>query len=127
METAVSTGAGNELPDSGHIVSITASRDRAQELASHQGAAKRDWSAALNLINDCFEAVRVAEERAANAENHIAQLSLRLDEQAKTFEARMTAANRRIDAAEARGREAEEWLIRFHDTIMDGFQKTFAA
>ena len=37
---------------------------------------------------------------------------------------RLAAAEKRADAAETRARDAEEWLIKFHDTILDGFQKT---
>lgn len=109
----------------GRIVSLSL-KDRTQELSREAGP-KRDWSAALNIVNDCFEAIRDAEDRAIAADAQRAQLAQRLDEQAKAFEARIAAANKRADVAEARLRESEEWLVRFHDTIMNGFEKTFAA
>lgn len=127
MDTAkVTEPRPNEQQASaGRIVSLGL-KDRTQELSREAGP-KRDWSAALNIVNDCFEAIRDAEERVIAADTQRNQLAQRLDEQAKTYEARVVAANKRADVAEARLREAEEWLARFHDTIMTGFEKTFAA
>jgi hypothetical protein len=85
---------------------------------------QRDWSAALDLVNEAYEAIRIAEERAAAAEDYSKQLTQYHSEQLRVADARLAAAEKRAEAAEARAREAEEWLVKFHDTILDGFQKT---
>ncbi len=87
-------------------------------------AHQRDWSAALDLVNEAYEAIRIAEERAAAAEDYSKQLTQYHSEQLRVADARLAAAEKRAEAAEARARDAEEWLVKFHDTILDGFQKT---
>ncbi len=42
-------------------------------------------------------------------------------EQAKAAEAKIAALEKRLEISEAKAREAEEWLVRFHDAIMSGF------
>ena len=96
------------------------SPDRAGPAPAHQ----RDWSAALDLVNEAYEAIRIAEERAAAAEDYSKQLTQYHSEQLRVADARLAATEKRAEAAEARAREAEEWLVKFHDTILDGFQKT---
>lgn len=87
-------------------------------------APQRDWSAALDLVNEAYEAIRIAEERAAAAEDYSKQLTQYHSEQLRVTDARLAAAEKRAEAAEARARDAEDWLVKFHDTILDGFQKT---
>lgn len=88
---------------------------------------KRDWSSAIDLVNEAFEAIRLADERAVAAENYHQQLIQHHKEQVKSLEGRIAAAEKRADTAEARLKDAESWLARFHDTIVDGFQRTFAS
>jgi hypothetical protein len=33
----------------------------------------------------------------------------------------MSALEKRLEGAESRAKEAEEWLLRFHDAIVEGF------
>ena len=94
--------------------------ERATTPPSHQ----RDWSAALDLVNEAYEAIRLAEERAAAAEDYSKQLTQYHSEQLRVSDARLAASEKRAEVAEARARDAEEWLIKFHDTILDGFQKS---
>jgi hypothetical protein len=94
-----------------------------QPSGERAAAPARDWSAALDLVNEAYEAIRIAEERANGAEAYSTQLGQYHAEQLRVTEARLTAAEKRAEAAEARAREAEEWLVKFHDTILDGFQK----
>ena len=86
----------------------------------------RDWSAALDLVNEAYEAIRIAEERASAAEAYSTQLAQYHAEQLRVAEARLSAAEKRAEVAEARARDAEEWLVKFHDTIVDGFHRTKA-
>ena len=94
--------------------------DRAATGPAHQ----RDWSAALDLVNEAYEAIRIAEERATAAEDYSKQLTQYHSEQLRVADGRLAAAEKRAETAEARARDAEEWLVKFHDTILDGFQKT---
>ena len=96
--------------------------ERASPPTNHQ----RDWSAALDLVNEAYEAIRIAEERAAAAEDYSKQLTQYHSEQLRVADARLAAAEKRAEAAEARARESEDWLVKFHDAILDGFQKTKA-
>ena len=83
---------------------------------------KRDWSSAIDLVNEACEAVRLAEERASTAERYSQQLNQYYAEQVKGLELRLQTAEKRAEAANARAAEAEEWLIRFHDAIVSGFK-----
>jgi hypothetical protein len=83
---------------------------------------KRDWSSAIDLVNEACEAVRLAEERASTAERYSQQLNQYYAEQVRGLELRLQTAEKRAEAANARAAEAEEWLIRFHDAIVSGFK-----
>lgn len=96
----------------------------AERVTTAPAAHQRDWSAALDLVNEAYEAIRIAEERATAAEDYSKQLTQYHSEQLRVADARLAATEKRAEAAEARARDAEEWLVKFHDTILDGFQKT---
>ena len=81
----------------------------------------RDWAAAVDLVNEAAEAVRLADERAQAAERQSQELADYYGEKTKTAEARIAILESRIKSSEAKVREAEEWLVRFHDAIMAGF------
>jgi hypothetical protein len=85
---------------------------------------KRDWSGTLDLINETYQAIRMADERAAAAEEYSRQLTKHFQDQLRAIESRLAATESRAVAAEGRAKEAEEWLVRFHDAIMDGFGKS---
>lgn len=87
-------------------------------------AERRDWGAAIDLINEASNAVRWAEERAQTAEDYPKQLAAFHKEQIKAAEQRATAAEKRAEAALLRAAEAEAWLTRFHDAIVEGFGKS---
>lgn len=91
-------------------------------------APKRDWSAAIELVREASEAIRLSEERATELEARTQDLLQRFREELKSAQARIAASDKRAEEAEARARdsearmrEAEEWLARFHDAILDGF------
>ena len=86
-------------------------------------AERRDWGAAIDLINEASNAVRWAEERAQTAEDYSKQLAAFHKEQMKAAEQRATTAEKRAEAALLRAAEAEAWLTRFHDAIVEGFGK----
>ena len=90
-------------------------------------AVKRDWSGALDLINETYRAIRMADERVVAAEKYNQQLTDHFEEKLRATEARLSATEIRASLAEARAKEAEDWLVRFHDTIVEGFQKTLSS
>lgn len=81
----------------------------------------RDWASAIELINEAAEAVRLADERANAAERYSQELAQYYTEQAKAAELKIAGLEKRLEVTEGKAREAEEWLIRFHDAIMSGF------
>ncbi len=125
MEAAKITENTHVLSSSAGQVVAMSLRDRVQDASSREPTPQRDWSAALNLVNECFEAVRIADTRASASEARVAELTQRIEDQTRMAESRLAVANKRSDVAEARARSAEEWLVKFHDTIVAGFQKTF--
>lgn len=82
---------------------------------------RRDWGAAIDLISEASNAVRWAEERAQTAEDYSKQLAAFHKEQLKAAEQRAVNAEKRAEAALVRAAEAEAWLARFHDAIVEGF------
>jgi hypothetical protein len=81
----------------------------------------RDWASAIELINEAAEAVRLADERANAAERYSQELAQYYTEQAKAAELKIATLEKRLEMTEGKAREAEEWLVRFHDAIMSGF------
>ena len=94
---------------------------RLEPAAETPPAERRDWGAALDLINEASEAVRWAEERAQTAEDYSKQLAIFHKEQLKAADQRVANADKRAEAALQRATEAEAWLTRFHDAIVEGF------
>ncbi len=86
----------------------------------------RDWAAALDLITEASEAVRLAEDRTIAAEQYNQQLTQFFKDQGKATEAKIAAAEKRAELAELRAAEAEEWLARLHDAIVGGFKGVVA-
>jgi hypothetical protein len=65
--------------------------------------------------------MRVAEERTLRAEHYSQQIDQHYRERIDALEARMVRAERRIQSADARAVEAEEWLLRLQGAIENGF------
>jgi hypothetical protein len=84
---------------------------------------KRDWSASLDLIHEATAAIRISEERAAELEQELERTVARALERATALEAQVAAAQTRADLAERRAEEAEEWLARLHDAVVEGFTR----
>lgn len=93
----------------------------APAISSHVGHGARDWAAAVDLISEAAEAVRLADDRAQAAEKYSQELADYYSEQIKTSEAKIAVLESRLKTSDARLRDAEEWLARFHDAIMAGF------
>ncbi|KQP92365.1 hypothetical protein ASF60_16925 [Methylobacterium sp. Leaf113] len=87
---------------------------------------RRDWSASLDLIHEATAAIRISEERAAELEQELERTVTRALERASALEAQVAAAQSRAEQAERRAEEAEEWLARLHDAVVEGFTRKAA-
>ena len=87
-----------------------------------------EWAATLVLVKEACESIRISEERVEALENELEQLTLQSRDDLKKMLARYQAAQEEIKAAtakakafEARAVEAEGWLGRLNEAIVDGF------
>ncbi len=90
--------------------------------------APRDWSAALDLVREASEAIRIRDERATEMEiehrldaERASEEIRSLQEQLDETEVRLAETEARVRLAEARAAEAEAWLAKMHDTIVGSF------
>lgn len=99
------------------------------------GAPLREWSSAIDLIQEASEAIRIGEQRAAELEaqlNHVvtqaSEEMRRLNQQIAAGEQKLARAEERARLAEtragdaeARAGDAEAWLVRLHDAVFAAF------
>lgn len=88
----------------------------------------RDWSSAIDLIQEASEAIRISEERSSELEAQLNQVTAQAAEEMKRLhglvasgEQRLARSEERLKAAEARAVEAEAWLVRMHDAVLTAF------
>jgi hypothetical protein len=84
---------------------------------------RRDWSASLDLIHEATAAIRISEERASELEEELQRTVAQAQERAATLEAQIAVALNRAELAERRADDAEEWLARMHDAVVNGFSR----
>ncbi|NEU10624.1 hypothetical protein G3T14_00585 [Methylobacterium sp. BTF04] len=106
-EPLVALEAPREFPTTGEVVP----------------AGRRDWSSALDLIHEATAAIRISEERQSELEEELRRTVVQAVERARFLEAQVAAAENRADLAEKRASDAEEWLGRLHDAVVDGFTR----
>lgn len=89
----------------------------------------RDYSSALELIQEASEALRIAESRADELEAELQEIAAQasdvirhLKEKVKAGEDEVGRSEQRVRAAETRASEAEAMLARFHDAIVSSFR-----
>lgn len=89
----------------------------------------RDYSSALELIQEASEALRIAESRADDLEAELQEIAAQasdvirhLKEKVQAGEVEIGRSEQRVQAAEARASEAEAMLARFHDAIFSSFR-----
>lgn len=82
---------------------------------------RRDWGAALDMMQEAFEAVRVAEQQNQRLEGAAAEARRHYEAQLRRCEEQIAAVTARAETAERRAAEAESWLERFHAAIVEGF------
>ena len=106
--------------------------DPAAALAALQGgedsAKKKEWASALLLVQEACDSIRFSEERVEALERELEQAVVQSRDDLKQMVSRLQtaqneieAANARADAAEARAHEAENWLARLNEAIVEGF------
>jgi hypothetical protein len=89
---------------------------------------RRDWAAALTLVEEASQAIRMSDERVAELERMLQTQALQMREdllmmqnQLQNAQREVAAAHQRAEAAEARARESEDWLMRLNAAITKGF------
>jgi hypothetical protein len=92
---------------------------------------KAQWNSSLLLVQEACEAIKSSEERVQSLESEIEAMSiahreasLQMAAQLNGAEEEIKAANARARAFEARAIEAEAWLSRLNQAIVNGFGKT---
>lgn len=103
---------------------FAAEEQEAQPVAATPAAPRRDWAAALTLVQEAAEAIRLSEERVeelrreadVQVQQHHADLTA-LHGQLLAAQREIEAANQRARAAEQRAAEANDWLTRLDDAI----------
>jgi len=95
-----------------------------------EDARKKEWASALALVQEACESIRFSEERVEELERELEQAAIQSRDDLKQMLARLhaaqeeiQAANARADAAEARALEAEGWLGRLNQAIVEGFSR----
>ena len=90
----------------------------------------RDWSSAIDLIREATEAISINEERVADLEAQLHQVTTTANEEMRELNVKIATAERRAQkaeerarTAEARANEAETWLVRIHDAVLNGFRR----
>ncbi|SFF24208.1 hypothetical protein ACLNGM_07820 [Aureimonas phyllosphaerae] len=124
LRQSVSEHAGSGRTDGGFV--LVSNNDRS-------GAA-RDWSAALDLVREASEAIRIRDERATEMEiehrldaERASEEIRSLQEQLDEAEVRLAETEARVRLAEARAAEAETWLAKMHDTIVGSFGQVLSS
>lgn len=107
------TGSPDAVPD----------LDTAQTGPDVGARARRDWSASLDLIHEATAAIRISEERASELEDELERTLAQSRAREAALEAQIALAQQRAEAAEQRAAEAEEWLARMHDAVVEGFTR----
>ena len=97
-------------------------------LVEPEDSPRRDWSAALDLVREASEAIRIRDERATEMEiehrldaERASEEIRSLQEQLDETELRLAETEARARTAEARASEAEAWLAKMHDAIVTSF------
>lgn len=127
--------ARTEIVQVDKVVTFQPGQDEAGSAAAESfiGPHKRDWSSALDLVQEACEAIRISEERVADLERENQHAAMQAREELRALQSQIHAAERRAQNAEARAQkaearavEAEGWLARLHDAISVGFARSSA-
>jgi small-conductance mechanosensitive channel len=109
-----------------HLQAVTPLPQNPEGLAA--AGMSRDYGSALDLIREASAAIAIKEERASELEAQLQQVTAAANEEIRQLKARLEASERRAQksderarVAELRATEAEAWLVRLHDAILDGF------
>lgn len=98
-----------------------------------QATSQRDWPAALALIEETSEAIRLSDLRYAQLDDRLQQTIAQAAVNMRELEGQLASANEMLRRAEERARhaeiralEAEAWLARLHDAVTTSFAKSAA-
>lgn len=89
---------------------------------------QRDWTSAIDLVQEAAEAIRISEERAVELENQLRSVIGQAEEEVRQLQKTLAASQQMVSQAEdrarraeARAQEAESWLVRIHDAVFTAF------
>lgn len=92
---------------------------------------RREWSTALDLVQEASEAVRISEERITELEAEMQELAAsvaeavrRLETELGAGEQRCAMSEERARVADARASEAEAWLERLNSAVNASFARS---
>lgn len=93
-----------------------------------------EWASTLLLVQEACESIRISEERVEALERELEQAAINSRDDLKQMLVRFQSAqeeiknaNARAKAFEARALEAENWLGRLNEAIVDGFSRRLSA
>jgi hypothetical protein len=102
-----------------------------QPLDMSTSAPRKDWSAALDLIQEATEAIRMSEERVEELERAAEEQEVRTRSEYALLRDQLQMAQREIEnayhraaVAEKQAQEANEWLARLNAAITQGFGRS---
>jgi septal ring factor EnvC (AmiA/AmiB activator) len=89
---------------------------------------KSEWNSSLLLVQEACEAIKASEDRVQALESELEALHakhrdtvMQMKARLQSAEEEIKAANAQANALEARAVEAEAWLARLNQAIMNGF------
>ena len=110
------------------LIEVGATPGSATPETRHAGTIARDWSSALDLIQEANDAIRLSEERSADLEAELREVSAKAAETARQLEGQLASVERRLGKmeerarlAEARASDSEAWLVRLNDSLVAAF------
>lgn len=107
-----------------------AARPLALKYSNEEEPRKKEWASSLLLIQEACEAIKASEERVESLERELEMAVFQArDEQRQTnaklisAQEEVISANNRARTMEIRAQEAEGWLRRLNDAVVEGFGK----
>jgi len=117
------------------VVSLaSALADQARSEISSNNLTHYDISSAVELISEVHEAMRISEERIVDLETQLEHLAMQTKAEMKLLKERLADAEHQLEwtqqekhQAERRAEEAEGWLGKLHEAIVETFEPMLRA
>lgn len=132
---AVESWNGTDQPsdrktDSGPSRTASPTRALTLKYSSDEEPRKKEWASTLLLVQEACEAIKTSEERVEGLERELEMAAFQAREEQRQLSSKLSAAqdevvvaNARAKAFETRAQDAEAWLRRLNDAIVEGLGK----